>query len=127
MPLWQRKKIQKVPWRVNNMTEKRKSFESLLIIDRPELQEFIKDRKIRPEDFHLIEELATFPRDLVITELHNLFNMYHERSGGELERIIKNTEDVSKKSLCEKMLQFYQAYDWATSWNLERLLEKNII
>lgn len=94
------------------------------IINQKEIQGFIKNRNIHPEDFHLIEELASFPNEMIIMEFHNLFNMYHERSGRELETMIRNTPNVSKKKLYETMKQFYQKYDWSVSWNLVRLLEE---
>jgi len=95
------------------------------VINREELQEFIKDRDVKPEDFYLIEELASFPKSMVIMELHNLFNTYHEKSGKELERMIQNESDSQRKELSEIMEQFYEKYGWETSWHLERLLEKN--
>src|SRR3990167_5559088 len=95
------------------------------VIKREELQEFIKDREIKPEDFYLIEELAFFPKDIIIMDLHNLFNTYHEKSGKELERMIQNESDSQRKKLYKVMKQFYEKYGWETSWHLERLLEKN--
>jgi len=93
------------------------------LIDRPEFQDFIKNRKIRPEDLPLVEELAAFPKDQIIMELHNLFNMHHERSGRELENLLRGTQYEQKRSLYGTALRFYQAYDWAASYNLVRLLE----
>lgn len=93
------------------------------IIELPEFQQFIKNRKISPENFHLIEKLAAFPKDLIILELHNLFNMNHERSGEELEIMIKDAPDDSRKTLYETAFRFYQTYGWSVSWNLVRLLE----
>ena len=94
------------------------------VIDRKEIQGFIRDRNIEPEDFGLIEKLASFPKNMIIMELHNLFNMHHERSGEELEMMIQNARDASGKELYETIDQFYQKYDWAVSWHLVRLLEE---
>jgi hypothetical protein len=94
------------------------------IINRSEIQEFIEFRKIKPEDFHLIEKLAAFPKDLIIAELHNLFNLSRDNSGKELEVLIKISKDENKKKLYEAALEFYSKYDWATAYNLIRLLEK---
>lgn len=93
------------------------------ILEKGEVQDFIKNREVKPEDIILIERLASLPKDMVISELHNLFNMYHERSGRELERAVKNSEDASKKELYETVQEFYEKYGWQASWNLIRLLE----
>ena len=94
------------------------------IINRPEVQDFINNRDIKPEDLHLLEELASFPKNIIIMEFHNFFNTNHERSGQELEMLMHNKRDASGKKLYEIMIRFYQKYNWATSWNLVRLLEK---
>ncbi|MFA6603479.1 MAG: hypothetical protein WCT10_01400 [Patescibacteria group bacterium] len=94
------------------------------ILDRPEFQDFIRERQIRPEDLPLVEELAAFPKDLAIAELHNLFNANHERSGQALENLLLHAQDGQKKSLYGTALRFFQAYDWTVSYNLTRLLEK---
>jgi hypothetical protein len=97
-----------------------------LIIGQKKFKDFIEFRKIKDEDFPLIEKMTTFPKELIIMELHNLFNMNHERSGEELERFIKNTTDEEKKDLYQSALNFYNKYGWATSYNLVRVLEGEI-
>ena len=92
------------------MEKEPKNEKSTSIINRQEILGFIKDRNIEAEDFHLIEKLASFPKDMVIMELHNLFNMYRERSGGELDGMIQNTNDAPRKELLEAMRRFYQKY-----------------
>lgn len=94
------------------------------VINQQEIQDFIKDRNIQPEDFHLIEKLAASPKNLIIMELHNMFNMCKDRSGKDLENLIKTSKDENKKELYEVALEFYQKYDWPASWDLVRLLEK---
>lgn len=94
------------------------------IFDRREVQDLIKSRHVKPEDFHLLEKLAGFPKDLIISELHNLFNMNHEKSGKELESMIEQARDDEQKDLFETMLRFYKNYDWTASYNLVRVLEK---
>ena len=108
----------------NNMEKEPKSKTEKLIINNEEFQKFIKDRGVKPEDLSLIEKLALFPKDIIIMDLHNLFNTYHERSGRELERMIKNESDSQRAELYEVMRQFYEKYGWGTGWHLERLLEK---
>lgn len=104
--------------------ERDQNKEKMPILDQQEVKDFIKNRDIQPKDFHLIEELSSFSKNMIIVELHNLFNIHHERSGKELERMIENTDDTSKQKLFETMNLFYQKYDWITSWNLVRLLER---
>jgi hypothetical protein len=94
------------------------------ILEKDHIQEFITDRKIQPEDFHLIEKLAAFPKDLLIRELHNMFNSYKERSGRELKMCIEHAHSDEVRSLLETALTFYEKYDWAASWALIRNLEK---
>jgi len=89
-----------------------------------EVQELIAKREIQAEDLHLIEKLASFPKNLIIAELHNMFNMYKDRSGKELENLIKTSGDQTKKLLYETALEFLAKYGWATSWNLVRILEE---
>lgn len=93
------------------------------ILDRVELQSFVKDRKIKPEHFPLIEALAAFPKQMIIMELHNMFNMYKDRSAGELDRLLQYERDDEKKRLYETARSFNALYGWAVSWNLVRILE----
>jgi hypothetical protein len=98
--------------------------ESHPFIERAEIKAFIKDRGIHTEDFGLIEELAQFPNDLIIVNLHNVFNTYHERSGVELQRMMQAAHDDESRRLCEAIFRFYEKYSWPASWNLVRLLEE---
>lgn len=106
------------------------------IIERKEVQRFIKNREIRTEDFYLIEKIASFPVNMVILELHNLFNMNRENSGVELENMIKDSRDcvpsdeglpmyrgASRAELLETTSKFYKIYGWEASYNLIRVLE----
>lgn len=107
------------------------------IIERKEMQKFIKNREIKPEDFYLIEKLAAFPVNMIILELHNFFNMSRENSKEELRRTIERSRDrdssgeklsiyrgASRTELLETALKFCEKYDWAVSWNLVRVLEE---
>ncbi len=89
-----------------------------------EVQEFITRWKIQAEDFHLIEKLASFQKNLLIEYLHNTFNMYKDRAGEQLKSMLKYTRDESKVELLETALEFYNKYGWANSWNLVRILEE---
>jgi hypothetical protein len=97
-----------------------------LFQDWPKMQDFIANRGIKPEDFHLIEALAAFPRDLIIMELHNVFNTYQEESAQQLEAWIGIARDETRKALFTAALEFFEAYpkDWTVAWNLERILER---
>lgn len=89
-----------------------------------EVGKFIQFRGIRTEDVHLIEELSAFPKEMRIMELHNLFNMSKDRSSMDLENLIQNTHDESRKTMYGVALEFHRKYDWMTSLNLIRVLEK---
>ncbi len=128
--------------------EKNESLESIVptervesVLLRPKFLEFVTRRNIKPEDLPLIEELAAFPKRLVVSELHNMFNGSHERAGAELASLIRGWRqectDVSvdarrsseleqKIALCEMMLAFFERYDWPTCYHLVRLLEGEI-
>ena len=104
-------------WYHENMEKERKSE----LLNRPEIQEFIANRKIKAEDLHLIEKIASFGRRLIAEELHNAFNMPRERSGQQLERLINHTKDETKVELYKAALEFYNKYNWSVSWNLVRV------
>jgi len=59
-------------------------------------------------------------------ELHNAFNMYKERSGENLESLIRTAKKDDKKKPYEVALNFYNKYDWSVGWNLVRILEKDV-
>ncbi len=88
------------------------------------MQEFLTERKIKPEDFYLIEKLMTFPKNLIIQNYHNFFLMLKERSGKELEGSIKNARNETNKEIDETFLEFYNRYDWIATHHLSRTLEK---
>lgn len=111
------------------------------VLERPKFLEFITLRNIKHEDLPIIEELAAFPKRLVISELHNMFNGSHERAGGEIAVLLKgwreessspsnderrSAEFAQKIALCEKILEFFNRYDWMASYHLVRLLEGEI-
>ena len=92
--------------------------------------EFLEDRKIAPSDYSLINNLTAFPPEEFITLLHNHFNTYHERSLQELDAQInfwlqKPDQAAAQKkiSLLQNFKVFAEKYDWATCYNLERILE----
>ena len=94
--------------------------------ERPELQRFVVDRGIQAEDLPLIDDLASYPENLVVTVLHNVFNVHKDRSGDELEHLMQTAQDADVSALCGTMLAFYKKYGWATSLNLVRVLEGEI-
>jgi hypothetical protein len=98
--------------------------EQTSLLEKPEILEVIKSRNIQPEDFHLIEKLGSFDKNLLIAELHNMFNSNKDESGRELERLIKTTENPHKRELYEAALAFYNKYSWPGGWNLVRVLEE---
>lgn len=97
--------------------------ESASVLENQKVKDFIESREIRPEDFHLIEKMASFPKSVITLGLHNVFNTYHEESGRRLEAFAENAGTSEQKSLYDTALEFYSKYDWAVSWNLVRILE----
>jgi hypothetical protein len=57
-------------------------------------------------------------------ELHNIFNMRKDRSGRELESLIKTSKDGDRTELYETALELYHRYGWAVCRSLARLLER---
>lgn len=94
------------------------------ILSDEKMQDFIRDRTIRDEDLYIIERLASFPKNMIIQCLHNVFSIHKERIGEELAVSIKFCADGRKKKLYETALDFYNKYGWAASWDLIRLLEQ---
>lgn len=87
--------------------------------------EFIKNRNIHTEDIPLLEELESFPKSMVVQELHNLFNMYKEQSIPELMRLKSVIADTDpRERLYSIFLDLSERYDWMTLYNLVRVLER---
>ncbi len=108
----------------SNIEQGTRSKEKASVLENQKIQEFIRDRNIAPEDFHFIELLAAFPKDIFITCLHNMFNMNRDRSDKELERCIEISRNPNEQVLYKTMLDFYRKHDWQTSYHLVRVLEK---
>jgi len=105
------------------MTEKLEN-PPLRRLGNPQVQEFILNRHIKPEDFYLIEELLGFPQRLIIMNLHNTFNMLHERAVPDLRNVAQVVKDPESKKLYSLAADFAEKYDWAVAWNLIRILEE---
>src|SRR3989344_3473051 len=94
------------------------------VLEDPEIQRFIKQREIKPEDFWIIETLAQVPQDFLIRHFHNHFNLNHERSVEKLERYQKiNTLTNAENEIYNLYIEFTRKYDWMTSWHLNGILE----
>jgi hypothetical protein len=92
--------------------------------DRPELKRFIHDRNIRATDFELIAGLMQVPSNVVIAEMHNMFNVNRDRSGEELKlQMTRLAETDDRKKLNESFLALFDTYGWATCYHLVRILE----
>jgi hypothetical protein len=98
--------------------------ELLAKMDSTEVQEFIENRKIQADAIALIEKLVLFPKDFIIIEFHNFFNSYRDRSGKELECLVENAKDDTKRDLYKTLLEFYNKTGWAICYNLIRVLER---
>jgi|ERR1035437_1513689 hypothetical protein len=100
--------------------------ESISNPEIPGIADFMINRKIDPADMALIQDIASFSRDLIITSLHNIFNVYRNKSDSELEYLISTSRDENTILLYRKMLEFSIKYGWATSLNLVRVLEGEV-
>ena len=109
------------------------------ILEQERVKQLIERRKIDPEDFKLLEDLAEFPNAMFIELLHNMFNMNKDKSLTVLEREIESMkrrgeqlkgtahdpEAFKKKvELLETMHVFASKYDWAVCYNLVRVFEE---
>lgn len=96
----------------------------LSFLNTPAVREFIDFRGINEEDWVKMEELATIPKDLLITEMHNFFTFGKENSAKELERLLAGTEDNEIKRLYGLFLHFAKKYHWTACWHLVTVLEQ---
>lgn len=115
-----------------------KEKEEKSVLEEDDFKNFIESREIKPEDFHLIEKLSHYPKDLFIMELHNYFGFSRENTVSELERDIRRKkEEIGKaqdekfKAILEKrigirslFLEIAKKYDWTTCMHLERVFER---
>ncbi len=93
-------------------------------IETEDVQSFIEGRGIKPEDFSLIEELSTIPKNTIIGQLHNFFQFSKERSAEELLLHIQNEKDDQQRRMYECLLAIVEKYDWTAAWNLVVVLER---
>ncbi len=106
------------------------------VLENPRVKKFLEQRDINPSHFFIVEQLAEFSKNLLIEELHNLFNLSHEGSGQSLERRIaqidkaleEGKKDIvydfeTRRNMLELTLNFYEEYGWIASYALVRVLE----
>jgi len=94
------------------------------ISEEEEIKDFLQFRKIEKEDIPLIENLSRYPK--LLNEFHNFFNLLKEKSLDDLKRQIKNLEEeeTERKDFLSNLIKFAEKYDWATCFNLIRILER---
>lgn len=102
----------------------REKTSELSFLNTPDVQEFIDFRKINEEDWEKIEELAAIPKNLLISEMHNFFNLEKDRSAKELERLLSVAKDEERKRLYGLLLHFASKYHWTACWHLVSVLER---
>ncbi|TSC81635.1 MAG: hypothetical protein G01um101420_949 [Parcubacteria group bacterium Gr01-1014_20] len=100
-----------------------KAQENTPLFEREDVRSFITNRKIASEDFRLIEKIASLPRDVIVRNFHNLFNLSKEQSASEIKYLIQSAASVEEKEGYETMLEFHDKYGWMVSWHLVRTLE----
>lgn len=96
-----------------------------------EIKELIEFRKINPEDFYLLEELAKVSKRLLIMDFHNFFSFNRENSKKELERLLVSIESKEGDPIWEQRRAMYgvfvellDKYPWTTVWNIEVIFER---
>lgn len=110
-------------------------------LNNSQVKEFIHNHKIDKKDYALLEKLSGFPIDLIVGELHNQFNLSHEKSDGQLKSRIEQIDKLlakanyplesfdkykfeQTKELSETILAFFEKYGWEKSYSLVRILEE---
>lgn len=93
------------------------------LLSTPRMKDFLEDREIRPEDLPLVEALASVPKNVLISGLHNMFGTYKERSVNELKGLVEQTKDETRATMYKTALAFCEKYGWPASWNLVVVLE----
>lgn len=114
---------------INQSTTKQpgsnKENEPSSVLEREVVKDFIDNRRIKEEDWPLIERLAAFPKSHVIEWFHNWFNDDREKSGESLNAAVNSSfVNPKQKEMCVVWLELYQKYDWAVCYNLVRVLER---
>lgn len=102
-----------------------KTPETSSLLEREGMKEFIERRNVTPEDFHLIEKIAALPRNSLIINFHNLFNLSHEGSGHSIKELIQSAKNPEEAGMYEAALGFFEKYGWMASYDLIRVLESN--
>ncbi|MFA5188416.1 MAG: hypothetical protein WC460_03575 [Patescibacteria group bacterium] len=127
---------------MENIKPEFKTKEPSVLADE-DFKDMIEFRKIRPEDFSIIEELSKFPKNLFILNFHNFFTASKDNTVFDLKLHIKQRETQLESFLnsgqanngrletlqqeikiFQLFLDFAQKYDWNTCDNLNRLLER---
>lgn len=98
--------------------------ESNPFFESDDFKDFVANRNKRQEDFPFIAALAKFSNSDLIEFLHNFFNTNHEQSGPALDREIVNARTEKAKEIYQAAKRFYDLYDWTTSYNLVRVIER---
>jgi hypothetical protein len=93
------------------------------VLSHPKMKAAIERRAILPKDFSLTERLGSFPKNMLISGLHNMFGMYKEQSGKELARSAENATTPQAKEMYETALSLFEKYNWPASLDIERVLE----
>ncbi len=113
------------------------------ILEEEDFKDMVRERKIRPEDFEIIEKLSSFPKNIFI-DYHNYFGFSKENTLHDLERDLQNYQGELEKirqsnnqdhiDLLEKriaflhlLVEFAKKYDWCACDNLNRVFERRRI
>lgn len=109
---------------MKHMNQERKNIEKIIpVTEEPDMKTFIKNCGISPEDFNIIRELASFPKEFIILYAHKIFNSNREKSETELKRYLKNAKSEDEKNIYELFLKMAEKYNWNICHALTRTLE----
>lgn len=113
--------------------DKKLSFEKLpqSVLEELDVKELIGSRKISPEDFYILEELAKMSKRLLIMDFHNFFSFNRENSKKELEKLLVSIESKDgdpiweqRKAMYGVFIKLLEKYPWTTVWNIASVFER---
>lgn len=103
-----------------------KSADVVRLMNDPDILEFLKDRKIKPEDLLIVETALSIPRDIYLNN-HNTPQFQREKLEEFLTKEVEELKDRKedpKLKYAETMLSICKQYGWETAWNLNSVMER---
>lgn len=103
------------------------------LISDQDIKALIEYRRIDPEDLHILESLARYPKPALFTNFNNFFNEHGENSAKVLvQRIAEIGQQLDinmhdellreQKEMHEWYLEITRKYGWSTADNINKVL-----